>query len=86
MFSGQSGYRRGRRHPRRLSYRQNIFVPVCKHGQMIMVAFIEDKFHFTGQFTVFLIIFQYNMTEIDFNLYRRIGINTGNFLAFESTT
>ena len=48
---------------------ENIFVPVCKYGQMIMVSFIKDKLHFTRQCTVFLIVFQNDMTEIDLDFF-----------------
>jgi uncharacterized protein YuzE len=31
---------------------KDIFVPVRKHGQVVMVSFVEDEFHFTRQTAV----------------------------------
>ncbi len=50
-----------------------------------MVAFVEDKFHLSGQATVFLVILQDHIFKIDLDFHRRIWLDIGYFLAFERT-
>ena len=64
---------------------KDVLVPIRKHGQMIMVAFVEDKFHLSGQATVFLVILQDHIFKIDLDFHRRIWLDIGYFLAFERT-
>ena len=52
---------------------------------MIMVAFVEDKFHLSGQATVFLVILQDHIFKIDLDFHRRIWLYIGYLLAFERT-
>ena len=65
---------------------KDILVPVGKHRQVLMVAFIQDKLNFTGQTSVFLIIFQDNISEVDLHPNRSLRLNTGHFPAFERTS
>ena len=64
---------------------KDIFVPVGKHRQMIMVAFVEDKFHFTGQTAVFLVVLQNDAVKIYFDLHGCFRVNAGYLSAFERT-
>lgn len=64
---------------------KDVLVPIRKHGQMIMVAFVEDKFHLSGQATVFLVILQDHIFKIDLDFHRRIWLYIGYLLAFERT-
>ena len=50
-----------------------------------MVAFVKDKFHLSGQATVFLVILQDHVLKIDLDFHRRIWLYIGHFLAFERT-
>ena len=52
---------------------------------MIMVAFVEDKLHLSGQAAVFLVVLQDHVLEIDLDLDRRIWLHSGYFLTFERT-
>ena len=65
---------------------KDVLVPIRKHGQMIMVAFVEDKFYFSGQATVFLVILQDHIFKIDLDFHRRIWLYIGYFLTFERTS
>ena len=64
---------------------KDVLVPICKHGQMIMVAFVEDKFHFAGQTAVFLVVFQNDAVKIYFDLHGCFRVNAGYLSAFERT-
>ena len=50
-----------------------------------MVAFVEDKFHFTGQAAVFLVVFQDDAVKVYFDLHRCFRLNAGYLSAFERT-
>ena len=39
---------------------KDVFVPVRKHGQVVMVPFVEDEFHFTRQTAVLFVVFEVN--------------------------
>ena len=55
-----------------------IFVPVRKHGQVVMVPFVEDEFHFTRQPTVLFVVFEDDVPEVHFHLH---GAARFDFLA-----
>ena len=48
---------------------KDIFVPVRKHGQVVMVSFVEYEFHFTRQSAVLFVVLEDDVLEVHFHLY-----------------
>lgn len=48
---------------------KHILIPVRPDGQVIMVSFIKNEFHFSRQCSVFGIVLQVNLVEIHFHLH-----------------
>ena len=62
---------------------KDVFVPVRKHGEMVMVAFVEDEFHFTSQMAVFFVIFEDDVLEINLHLYVATRLDALHFGALK---
>ena len=51
-----------------------------------MIPFVEDKFHFARQSSVFFVVFEDNVLEVHFYLYGYFGLYVAYRTALEAAT
>ena len=64
---------------------KDILVPIGKHGEMVMVSFIKDEFHFARQMAVFFVIFKDDVPEIYFYPDRTARFDVLHFSTLKGT-
>ncbi len=65
---------------------EDIFVPVGKHGEVVMVTFVEDEFHFTRQPAILLVVLKDDVAEVYFHFHGRFRQDAVHRAALETAT